>query len=150
MTLIESWQAWVDAFDNCCADAQWSRLEPLIAPDMRYTVAGVPFACDIVGREAVIAGFARSIAGFDRHFAERRWIGVGIREFPPTIVSGRATGWYRLDAASTLSFSARSVWRFEDGRLGAIVETYDLAEADNVAALGWLGANAPHLDPGYA
>lgn len=150
MTLIETWRTWVDAFDRCCDDGAWSRLEPLLAPDMRYTVAGAPFACDIVGREAVIAGFARSIANFDSHFAERRWIGVGIREFPPSIVTGRATGWYRLEGQPPLSFSARSVWRFEGGLLGAIVETYDLAEADNMAALGWLAVHAPQLDPSYA
>jgi hypothetical protein len=56
----------------------------------------------------------------------------------------------RIDGHRPLGFSARSVWRFEEGLLGAIVETYDLAEADNAAALGWLAVNAPHLDPRYA
>lgn len=148
--MIGLWQTWVSAFDACCTDRQWARLVPLLTPDMRYTVAGAPFSCDIVGRDAVIAGFARSIAGFDSHFDERRWIGVGIRESPPNIVSGRATGWYRLGSLPPLSFSAHSVWRFEGQLLGAITEVYDPAEADVQQAMAWLATNGPGLDPSYA
>jgi hypothetical protein len=148
--MIAQWQAWVSAFDSCCADGHWARLEPLLAPDMRYTVAGAPFACDIAGRDAVIAGFARSIASFDSHFDERRWIGVGIREIPPNIVTGRATGWYRMGNRPPLSFSAQSVWRFEGPLLAAITEVYDPAEADVQQAMAWLATHAPGLDPSYA
>jgi hypothetical protein len=141
---------WVAAFDTCAGDEQWQRLEQFLAPDVAYLVSGAPFGCDLRGRDTVIAGFARSIAGFDRHFDQREWFGVGWRAHG-LCLSGRAMGVYRRAGLPVLSFSAQEQLHFrEDGRLSLIVDVYDLDEIDNQAALAWLAAHGNGADPSYS
>lgn len=151
--MLAEWHKWVTAFDTAAADGDWAALRPLVTDDMRYTVAGAPFGCELDGAEAVLAGFARSIAGFDARFDERRWFGVGVRAFATAgrtgAVTGRAMGWYRRGVLPPLVFSADSVWLFRDGLVAGIVEIYDMGEADTQVALGWLAAHGEGLDPSY-
>ncbi|OYQ33225.1 hypothetical protein CHU93_03045 [Sandarakinorhabdus cyanobacteriorum] len=147
--MLEQFQAWVTAFDACVADDDWQRLVPMLADDVAYLVTGVPFGCDLRGRDAVLAGFARSIANFDRQFDERQWFGVGWRAAGPCL-AGRAMGVYRRAGAPVLSFSAREQLHLrDDGRIGLIVDVYDLAELDNQLAMAWLASHGAGLDPSY-
>jgi hypothetical protein len=148
--MIDLWRTWIGAFDKAVASDDWDSLRPLLAPDVTYTVSGVPFACHLVGVDAVLAGFERSITNFDRHFDRREWFGVGVREFSPDVVTGRAMGVYRLGDKPPLYFSAPSIWRFNGGKLAAMQDCYDLAENDVQDALAWLAQHAPDLDASYA
>ncbi|MBX9795393.1 nuclear transport factor 2 family protein [Sphingomonas sp.] len=147
--MIELWRTWISAFDAAVDSDDWDRLRPLLADDATYTVSGAPFACHLAGAEAVLGGFRRSITNFDRHFDRRWWFGVGVREFAPDVVTGRAMGVYQLGDKPLLHFSAHSLWRFRDGRLAAMQDCYDPAEADVQAALVWLATHAPGLDASY-
>lgn len=115
--MIELWQNWISAFDLAVDSDDWSPLRPLLDDDVTYTVSGAPFACHLVGAEAVIAGFRKSISNFDRQFDQRWWFGVGVREFAPDVVSARAMGVYRLADKPLLHFSAHSDWRFREGKV---------------------------------
>lgn len=148
--MIDTWRTWIAAFDEAVATDDWDALRPLLAENVTYTVSGVPFACHLVGADPVLAGFRKSITGFDRHFDQRWWFGVGVREFAPDVVRARAMGVYRLGDLPLLHFSAPSIWRFRDGKIAAMQDVYDLAEADVQAALGWLAEHAVHLDASYA
>ena len=117
--------------------------------DVTYTVSGVPFSCHLVGVDAVLAGFARSIDNFDRHFERRWWFGVGVREFAPNVITARAMGVYQLADKPLLHFSAPSLWRFRDDKVVMMQDCYDVAESDAQAALAWLAEHAPTLDPSY-
>jgi hypothetical protein len=137
--MIDRWNAWIAAFDAACADDDWTRLEPFLTDDVIYVVAGAPFACEVRGRDEVIAAFARSIRNFDRKLDERKWFGVGIKEWPPemetTAVTGRAMGCYRLGDRPPITFSARSQWIFRGDRLSVMTDVYDITEADVIATL---------------
>lgn len=148
--MLEHWKNWINAFDAAVEQDDWESLRRFLDDDVTYTVSGVPFACHLVGVVAVLAGFQKSIANFDRHFDERMWFGVGVREYAPDVVTGRAMGVYRLRDLPLLHFSAPSVWRFREGKITMMQDCYDLAEADVQAALGWLGEHAPDLDASYA
>lgn len=148
--MIEQWKNWIAAFDAAVESDDWGSLRPLIADDVTYTVSGVPFACNLVGVDAVLAGFQKSIANFDRHFDDRAWFGVGVREYAPDVVRARAMGVYRLGELPLLHFSAPSIWRFAGGKISMMQDCYDLAEGDVQAALGWLAEHAPQLDASYA
>lgn len=148
--MMERWQAWIAAFDEAVETDQWDRLEQFLAPQVTYTVAGLPFACRIEGRENVISGFRKSIANFDRHFDQRQWFAVGLRHFEPGTITARAMGIYRLADKPLLHFSARSMWQFSDGRITAMNDWYDAAETDVQNALGWIAEHAPELDASYA
>lgn len=148
--MLENWRNWIVAFDAAVERDDWESLRPFLTEDVTYTVSGAPFACHLVGADAVLAGFQKSITNFDRHFDERMWFGVGVREFAPDVVTGRAMGVYRLGNLPPLHFSAPSVWRFRDARIAMMQDCYDLAEADVQAALVWLGEHAPDLDASYS
>jgi hypothetical protein len=147
--MIEAWRNWITAFDLAAESDNWDSLCPLLQDDVTYTVSGVPFACHLVGCDAVLAGFKRSITNFDRHFDRRWWFGVGVREFAPDVVTARAMGVYQLGDKPLLHFSAPSIWRFRDGKVAMMQDCYDLAEADVQNALVWLGEHAPDLDASY-
>jgi ketosteroid isomerase-like protein len=147
--MVEHWRNWISAFDKAVDSDDWDSLRPLLADDASYTVSGAPFACHLAGADAVLAGFRRSIANFDRQFDQRWWFGVGVREFAPDVVSARAMGVYRLGDKPLLHFSAHSQWRFRDGQVAAMQDCYDVCEADAQAALAWLAQYAPHADASY-
>ena len=147
--MIERWREWIAAFDGAVATGEWDTLTGFLAPNVSYTVSGVPFACSLSGRDAVLAGFAQSIANFDRHFDKREWYGVGVREFTPDTITARAMGVYHLGDKPPLHFSAKSLWRFQGDRLVQMNDMYDLAEADVQAALAWIGEHTPDLDARY-
>ncbi len=147
---MDRWQAWIAAFDKAVETDDWDGLSSFLAPDVTYTVSGVPFACSLAGRDAVLGGFRKSITNFDRHFDQRWWFGVGVRAFDPDTITGRAMGVYRLGDKPLLHFSAKSKWRFVGDQIVAMDDWYDLAELDVQNALAWLGEHTPHLDASYA
>jgi hypothetical protein len=147
--MIERWREWIAAFDASVADDNWDRLAPFLCDDVVYSVAGVPFACEVHGRDAVIAAFAKSIRNFDRHFDERHWHGVGVHAFPPNAVTGRSMGRYRLAGKPELTFSAQSLWLFRGDRLCIMTDIYDVSEADVIMALEWLGLYGEGFDASY-
>jgi hypothetical protein len=148
--MIDQWRAWIAAFDASVADDKWDRLTPFLTEDVVYAVTGAPFACDLRGRDAVIAGFAKSIRNFDHKFDERRWYGVGLRVWEPNAVTGRATGWYRIGDRPPLTFSAQSLWLFRGNQISLMTDVYDTSEADVQATLGALMALGDGFDASYA
>ncbi|MEM6584910.1 MAG: nuclear transport factor 2 family protein [Pseudomonadota bacterium] len=148
--MLERWREWIAAFDEAAKTGDWEGLADFLDPEVTYSVSGVPFACSLRGRDTVLSGFAKSIANFDHHFDQRQWFGVGLREFAPDTITGRAMGVYRMAEKPLLSFSAKSLWRFRDDRIVQMNDLYDLAEADVQAALAWLAEHAPSLDASYA
>lgn len=147
--MLAIFQAWVAAFDASVGDDDWLRLAPMLADDVVYLVTGAPFGCELRGRDAVLAGFARSIANFDRQFDERQWFGVGWRAVGHCL-SGRAMGVYHRAGAPLLSFSAQEqLYLRDDGRISLICDVYDLTEFDNQRAMAWLASHGAGLDPSY-
>lgn len=88
--------------------------------------------------------------GFDRHFDERLWFGVGVRVYPPHIVTGRSMGIYSRGTAPTLHFSAHGQWQFRGPLIHAMSDFYDPEEVDVARALQWLAEHSADLDPSYA
>lgn len=147
--MLERWRQWIAAFDASCEDDEWERLAGFLDEEVRYQVSGLPFACTLEGREAVIAGFARSVRGFDRHFDERQWHGIGARFFAPGTITARATGVYRKAGLPLLCFAAHARWDFRDEKIVSMADIYDPEELDLQAALGWLADHGEAMDPAY-
>lgn len=143
----EEWKKWIASFNQSCADGDWSRLNKFLDEDVQYSVVGAPFACALSGRENVIKGFAKSIANFDTHFDDRGWYGIGMREFEPGLITGRACGVYRKGDCPVLSFAAKSTWQFRGGRLAHMTDIYDTEERDLQEALEWLEKYGEGMDP---
>lgn len=147
--IIERWREWIGVFDQACENDDWSTLAPFLTDDVVYAVTGAPFACELRGSDAVIAGFAKSIRNFDRKFDERRWFGVGTCSWEPNAVTGRAMGWYRIGDEPPITFSAKSLWLFRDDRLSVMVDVYDTTEHDVIRTLEQLAGLGLDADPTY-
>lgn len=104
--MIDRWKDWIAAFDAACETDDWAPLSAFLTEDVVYIVAGAPFACEIRGRDNVIAGFRKSVYGFDRKFDSREWTGVGIKLWGIEAVTARAQGRYTRDGKAPLSFAA--------------------------------------------
>lgn len=153
MSVIEPWKAWYAAFEQSALDDQWDRLASFLTEDAQYRVSGVPFACAIKGRDAIIAGFAKSFRGFDRKFDRRTHMVVGSRVHEPHHIEAAIWGIYEKAGLPTLAFSATGHWHFDGDRIGLMVDVYDPTRLDSQAAFAWLasyGETLGGLDPSYA
>ena len=148
-TVHSRWQAWIQAFDDAVARDDWSALGEFLTDDVVYRVNGGPFDCVLRGREAVIAGFARSVRGFDHRCLARHWTPIGIRVYPAGYVTCRIHSGYRIDTQSLLSFEATGHWGFRGDRIDLMVDFYDAAQHDVQQAFMALAALGEHVDPRY-
>ena len=152
MDVLELWGAWYQAFEQCAIDDQWERLGPLLADDVQYRVTGVPFACTLKGRDAVIAGFARSFANFDRRFDKRAHQVIATRVHAPGHIEARIRGVYEKAGLPTLAFPAIGHWHADGAQIGLMVDVYDPDLLESQTAFAWLEQHGPGLgglDPSY-
>jgi len=144
------WQAWIAAFDDAVARDDWSGLAEFLSEDVVYRVSGSPFDCHLRGRDAVIAGFARSVRGFDHRMQRRDWSPIGIRVYASGYLTCRIRSAYQLDDTQGISFEATGHWGFRSGRIDLMLDFYDDSQRDVQLALGALAALQGHVDPRYA
>ena len=62
---ISVFMNYFDAFERALSDGHWHAVEEMLADQVTYKVEGVPFACEIEGKAAVIAAFRKSTSAFD-------------------------------------------------------------------------------------
>lgn len=148
--MIGIWKDWIAAFDAACATDDWAPLAKYLTDDVVYIVAGAPFACELRGRDNVIAGLRKSVRGFDRRFDLRVWEGVGVKSWGTEAITARAKGTYRLQGKPALSFAAKGSWYFRGNQICLMTDIYDLSEVDTLEALHWLSQHGEGLDPSYA
>jgi len=148
---IQVFMAYAAAFEESYADDDWSRIEQYFADDARYTVSGGPFACEIDGRAAVIAGLKKSLDGFDRHFDHRE---IELTSGPVLAESGdgheiRMT-WnvhYQKAGAPNVILPGSSVVQVLDGQIQHLTDVYVDEELAEIGA--WLAAHGDGLDGSY-
>jgi len=137
-----------EAFEATYRDDDWTRLEPLFAPDAVYRVVGSRrFDCELRGRDAVFAGLRRFLDGFDRR-CERRLEPIGKPVAEGHTVRLRGIGYYRLGDSPEFALELEEEIVFDDGRIVRLVDTYppDFAERMDAWLEKW---GSPDLDPSY-
>ncbi len=149
MEQLTIWRSFLDAFNNACDDNDWQRLEPYLADDVEYRVVGVPFACRVRGKQSVIDGFAKSVAGFDSKFDERRHDIVGTRVYEPDLIVGEVWGSYHRAGIDPLYVNALGYWQFVGTKIDFMMDVWDVALVENQVALEWLAAHGDGLDASY-
>lgn len=152
MAAIDVWREWYEAFEACVLDDDWGRLKPLLTGTAQYRVSGVPFACTLVGPDAICDGFARSFQGFDRRFDRRIHRVVATRLHEPGHVEAWIEGAYEKAGLPTLRFPAIGHWHVDGDRIGLMADVYDPGLLESQAAFEWLEQHGPSmggLDPSY-
>ncbi|HEX4870916.1 MAG TPA: nuclear transport factor 2 family protein [Nevskiaceae bacterium] len=152
MDRIADYRRWFAAFEACVADDQWGRLEALLDPDAVYEVHGLPTPQRVVGRAAVIAGFARSIRGFDRRLAQRFQQCTATRGDGPDRVLAYTYTRYEHPGLPSLGFPCREESQWREGRLWRLTNTYEPQWVETAELFDWFGRHGPALglDPSYA
>jgi hypothetical protein len=153
MTVIEHWKAFYAAFEASALDQNWARIAPFLTEDVQYRVSGVPFACVIKGRSAVVDGFARSFAGFDTRFDKRTHMVTATRLYPPGHIEANIWGIYEKAGLPVLAFPAIGNWHFDGDKIGLMVDIYDASLLEIPTSFEWLENHAiamGGLDPTYA
>ncbi|MEO1656270.1 MAG: nuclear transport factor 2 family protein [Pseudomonadota bacterium] len=139
--LYETWKRWITTFEEAASGGDWGALTPWLTEDCMYVVAGGPYACEVRGRDNVIAGFQKSFAGFDEKFDRRDWRASKIRLHEPNAVAAVVTGTYEKNGAPPLRFGVDGQWFFRGEQLFLMADLYDLALVDAADTVAWLSSH---------
>ena len=147
--MLETWRSWIAAFDRAYETDDWTEAQNYLTDDVVYSVAGVPFACELRGRENVLAGFRKSLTNFDRKFDRRDWEAVDLKVWSDHAVTAFAKGNYTLGAKPPITFAAKSAWFFRDGKISLMTDIYDVTEVNAAQTLDWLAMHGEGIDASY-
>ena len=118
MSLVNTFMAYANAFEDAYRSDDWSKLDLYFTEDAVYeTIADQPFANRTEGRQAMKAFFKQMVDGFDRRFDSRS---IEFIE-GPTERSGRV--WFRWAAtyaragAPALRMEGEETAEFEGDRI---------------------------------
>ncbi|MEM1230609.1 MAG: nuclear transport factor 2 family protein [Pseudomonadota bacterium] len=146
MSAIIAFTNYFQAFEAAVATGRWEDVADHLAEDVHYAVLNVPFACELKGRNQVVAGMQRSLANFDHHMDARLLDIVSLSRLDETRLRAElVSGYERGDAALRIpvSMDIRAV----DGRITELTDIYDPTWV--AGALSWLATHASDLDPSY-
>ena len=147
MGTTDTFLAYAQDFEKTYVDDDWTRLERHFAPDAVYEVRNVPFACRLVGPQAIFRGIKKSLDGFDRRMDGRE---VAVVDGPFVEGERVSLGWtvtYRKRGAPDLLLRGRSSARIVDGKIVEMADEYPAGMAEEAGA--WFAKHAPDIDPSY-
>ena len=133
-------------FEAAYVTGDWSRIGSYFTSDAIYCVRNSNFDCEIRRPGNIIAGFKRSVDGFDRKLKRSLWVVDGPDENQDS-TSFIWHGVYRCNDCPPLSLSARQTACYRDGLIERLTDEYLPGCAD--AAANWLNEHKPDLDPSY-
>ncbi len=148
---IQIFSDYAAAFEQTFDDDDWSRLEQYFAEDARYVVDGGPLACEIKGRDAILAGMRKSIDGFDRKFTHRDLQLTSTPTVTPTADGDEVRmTWnvhYQMEGAPDMHLPGGSMLLVRDGVIQLLQDEYQDEDLGDVGA--WLAEHGAGLDAAY-
>jgi hypothetical protein len=148
MGTTDTFLGYAQDFEQTYVDDDWSRLERYFAPDAVYEVRNVPFACRLVGPQAIFRGIKKSLDGFDRRMDART---VAVVDGPYVEGEQVSLGWtvtYGKRGAPDFVLRGRSSARIVDGKIVELADEYPDGMAEEAGT--WFAKHAPDADPSYA
>lgn len=147
MDPLQRFLAYAADFEKTFADDDWTRLEDYFAPGAVYSVEGIPQACEIEGRDAILRAIKKSLDGFDRRFDRRALVPEGPPEVEGRRVTIRGTLRYEKEGLPNLELKASETAELDEE--GRIVRLADAYPADQGEAFAWLARHGGGFDPSY-
>lgn len=147
MDLISRFAAQRAAFEVAYESDDWAPLGEFLDEQISYEVVNMPFHCIVSGREAVLNGFQRSVARFDRLC--RRTVGIdsSIRQEGDKVLVNAGIRFER-SGAPTIEVRLWEVASYSDGRMTRLIDIYDRDDRERFEV--WMTAWGEGLDPRYA
>jgi hypothetical protein len=147
MQTLARFLAYAAEFEKTLVDDDWSRLEPYFGDDAVYRVESDLFGCELSGPAEIFAGMKKSLDGFDRIFSDRA---IALDGEPEIDGEELRVGWtvtYQKDDCPPFVLRGRSLARLHDDQITLLVDSYDPAVDDELAA--WVRETGIQLDPSY-
>jgi len=134
-------------FGAALETGNWDAVGDTLTDDARYSVRGVPFACEVTGKKAILEAFKKSTASFDATMDFRLLEVLSmIRLGPDRVRADLVSGYGRDGIGSATAPVSIEVEAREDG----IAELTDIYDPELTApALTWIAANLGDADPSY-
>ena len=143
---LANFMEYAQAFELSYDDDDWSRIERFFAPDAVYDVRS-SFGCRLIGRDAILRGFKKSLDGFDRKMAKRT---IDITDPPVEAGDTMTVGWtvwYEKPGAPRFGLRGRTTARYRGDVIAELVDEYTDEMGKEVEA--WVRQYAPGFDPSY-
>ena len=134
-------------FEDALLTDEWSAVSECLAEDARYRVEGVPFACDIRGRDAIVKALKKSTSAFDATMDYRMLEIQSIFRLAPNRIRVDLLSGYGREATGSVTAPVTiEVLTGENG----IIELRDIYDPELTApALTWMAMNLSDADPSY-
>jgi hypothetical protein len=147
MKLLTLFTAQRGAFETAYLGGDWAPLGAFYADNVTYEVMNMPFHCVLRGRDAVLAGFARSVERFDRHCTRTVGIDASAREEGANVLISAGIRFER-EGAPALTSRLWEIATYVDGKVERLIDIYDVG--DNARFAAWMADWGAGLDPTYA
>ncbi|MEM8767120.1 MAG: hypothetical protein AAGE43_06735 [Pseudomonadota bacterium] len=136
-----------EAFERAVAEGCWQAVEELLADNLSYTVEGVPFACEIAGKAAVMAAFRKSTDAFDATMDFRMLEIQSITRLGDDHLRVELLSGYGREAIGAMTAPVTIEVRTDGDRVASLRDIYD--PKLTMPALGWLTTQFGDADPSY-
>ena len=134
-------------FEIAYNDDCWDNVSLHFTEGAIYEIKNTSFACRLEGRDAIIAGFKKSLNGFDRHLTRRMWVVEGPYETSAKL-SFVWHGVYSATGIPPLELSARQTLNFNGKKITHLTDDYLPGYGES--ARRWIEDHRPDLNPAYA
>lgn len=146
MSLLPLFVAQRSAFETAYLKGDWRSLGGFFADDITYEVMNMPFHCVLRGREAVLAGFARSVERFDKLCTRTVGIDATAHEEGDNVLISAGIRFER-EGAPVLTSRLWEIATYIDGKVERLIDIYDAP--DNERFVRWMEDWGAGLDPSY-
>ncbi|TCO78614.1 hypothetical protein [Chromatocurvus halotolerans] len=136
-----------DAFERAVVDGRWQEVEEMLTEQVTYKVEGVPFACEIDGRAAVMDAFRKSTRAFDATMDFRLLEILSIVRLADNHIRVELLSGYGRDKVGSMTAPVAIEVKTNGSRVSSLRDTYD--PTLSMPALSWLAANLGDADPSY-
>lgn len=136
-----------DEFEQALQTGAWSAVANALSDDVRYSVEGVPFGCEIQGRDAVVQAFQRSTSAFDATMDFRMLEIVSLARLGQDHIRVDLLSGYGRDDTGTVTAPVTIEVKADEHGIVELRDVYD--PVLTAPALAWIAENFADADPSY-
>lgn len=145
---IKIFTEYFERFETALESSEgWEQVEAMFTDSATYVVEGVPFACEISGASAIVAGFKKSVENFDRNMSNRGLELLSCDRSGPGSVRLSLLSSYEIEGKGMAVAPVTIDMATSDGKISMLRDIYD-PELTGPALL-WIATHAEGCDPSY-
>ncbi|MHA7816303.1 MAG: nuclear transport factor 2 family protein [Pseudohaliea sp.] len=136
-----------ESFEAALHSGDWDLVGSCLAENARYTVTGVPFACEVEGRAAILRAFRKSTAAFDATMDFRLLEIQSMTRLGPGRIRAELISGYGRNATGATTAPVSVEVQADERGIVELRDSYDQELTE--PALLWIAMNLGDADPSY-